>query len=457
MQPKIVVKFGGSNLKTHEDILKILEVVRSYKNPLIIVVSAFYGVTNLLTEIIQKAKSDGSHITPFTDSLSELNKKFIDNNINDTEIRKRTYEQAEIRLKGLQKYLLGISYIGDIPDFVEDVVLSYGERLSSLILNAIFEDNNILCKEALPEDIQLITNGEFHNSTVDFEVSEKNVLQHLNEDHHYIVPGFYGVSCDGKTTLFGRGGSDYSAAAIARCVSAVSLDLWKDVQGFMSADPKLINEPMIIKHLTYNEAAELSYFGAKIMHPRTVEPLLDKNIPILIHNINRFDSNLEPITRISSGMSFKSDVIKSVTYSDDFTILRLTGPAIGGSKGLMAKIGTALDNEGINMKCIINSQTAINLLFSEKDLHKAYRIINNLQIKEINRMMPVENISSIAVVGNGMIEIPGIAGRIFSAVAKKGINIIIIFFGATDVSSYFIVKRTDRDEAIRQIHYEFFN
>jgi aspartate kinase/aspartokinase/homoserine dehydrogenase 1 len=453
---KIVVKFGGSNLKKQEDILKVVEVIKLYKNPLVIVVSAFYGVTNYLTDIIVKAKTDESAITTFTESLTKFKTEIINTHISDREIRDETTRKVFIRLKELQKYLLGVNYIGDVPEFVEDEVLSYGERLSSIILTGILKDNGIKCEEVLPEDLKLITNGDFHNATVDFDISEKNVRERLNEDQHYIVPGFYGVSTDGRTTLFGRGGSDYSAAAIAKCVEAESLDLWKDVEGFMSADPKLISDPVVIRHLTYNEAAELSYFGAKIMHPRTVEPLLDINIPIHIYNINNYEEEFKPVTVISSGLSFKTDVIKSVTYNDDFCILKLNGPAIGASKGLMARIGTALDNEGINMKCIINSQTAINLLFSRRDLYNAYNIISRLNIKEIHSMFPVENISTIAVVGNGMTEIPGIAGRIFTAVARKGINIIIIFFGATDVSSYFIVKSTERDESIRQIHAEFF-
>ena len=456
MKPKIVVKFGGSNLKTHEDILKVVNVIKLYKNPLVIIVSAFYGVTNLLTDIIVKATTDESHIIPFTESLSELNTKIINSNISNPDIRKATSEKAAQRLAELQKYLTGINYIGEVPEFIEDLILSYGERLSSLILTAVLADNGICSREALPEDMKLITNGEYHNSTVDFAVSEENVRKYLEEDCHFVVPGFYGISPEGRTTLFGRGGSDYSAAAIARCVNAESLDLWKDVNGFMSADPKLVSDSVVIKHLTYNEAAELSYFGAKIMHPRTVEPLLDKNIPILIHNIDKPGENLEPLTRISSGFSFKADVIKSVTYDDDLCILKLTGPAIGGSHGLMAKIATALDMQGINIKCIINSQTAINLLFSVKDLNRAFSIIQQLNLKDIHRMYPIENVSSIAVVGNGMTEIPGIAGRIFTSVAKKGINIILIFFGATDVSSYFIVKHSDRDAAIMQIHEEFF-
>ena len=191
MKPKIVVKFGGSNLKTHEDILKVVNVIKLYKNPLVIIVSAFYGVTNLLTDIIVKATTDESHIIPFTESLSELNTKIINSNISNPDIRKATSEKAAQRLAELQKYLTGINYIGEVPEFIEDLILSYGERLSSLILTAVLADNGICSREALPEDMKLITNGEYHNSTVDFAVSEENVRKYLEEDCHFVVPGFY--------------------------------------------------------------------------------------------------------------------------------------------------------------------------------------------------------------------------------------------------------------------------
>ena len=167
---------------------------------------------------------------------------------------------------------MGIHYIGDIPDFIQDRILSYGEKLSSLLLTIILKYNGINADECLPEDMGLLTDGEFRNATIDFEGSIPNVEKALKEDKVYVVPGFYGISQEGKVTLLGRGGSDYSAAGIARCVRAESLDIWKDVNGYMTADPKMVDAPRRVRKLSYTEAAELSYFGAKILHPRTVEP-----------------------------------------------------------------------------------------------------------------------------------------------------------------------------------------
>jgi len=163
--------------------------------------------------------------------------------------------------------------------------MSFGERLSAAIMTSLLQDRGVGCEEVTPEDMQLITDGEFGNAEVDFSASNETVKNRLLGEKTAIVPGFYGVSKEGKVTLFGRGGSDYTAASIASCIGAESLDIWKDVDGFRTADPKLVTDTHGIHQLTYTEAAELAYFGAKILHPRTVEPLMAQRIPIRIFNI----------------------------------------------------------------------------------------------------------------------------------------------------------------------------
>ena len=267
---KRVVKFGGSNLKSREDIQKLITTVSRYEEPIVIVVSAFYGITNYLTEGLETVRSDHGHAESISEFLQKMKKETIDQNIADPKIAEEVMEKVMERIGQLEKYLLGIHYIGEIPAFVEDRVLSYGERLSSLLLTEILKYSGIAAEEKLPEDIGLVTDGEFRNATVDLPASEGPVREALSGETVFVVPGFYGVSAEGKATLLGRGGSDYSAAAIARCVGAESLDIWKDVNGYMTADPKVVDNPGRIETLSYTEAAELSY-STSIWNP-TISP-----------------------------------------------------------------------------------------------------------------------------------------------------------------------------------------
>ncbi|MCG8578528.1 MAG: aspartate kinase [Bacteroidales bacterium] len=454
---KVVAKFGGSNLKKKEDIQKLVRVIKTYNRPMVIVVSAFYGITNHLIQSMEGVKQDQSNIEKLVQFLRELKEEAILENFDDKEWQDKTLNAVQSRIKELSRYLTGIHYIGDVPEFVEDVILSYGERLSSLVLTSILQSNGIDAEEALPENMPLVTDGEFGNATVDFEVSTPNVQNRLSENKVYVVPGFYGVSEQGKVTLLGRGGSDYSAAALARCLDAESLDVWKDVDGFMSADPKLVTKPQRITHLSYTEAAELSYFGASILHPRTVEPLKEVGIPIHIGNIDAFDGSVEPRTVVHGEETVSDCIVKSVTYSDDFCILKLRGAGVGLKKGVLAKVTVALDKAGINIKSVITSQIVINLLLSAKDIKRAYKIVEELELSAITEIIASEQISTIAVVGQGLLDRPGVAGRLFMSLAKREINVQMIVSGASAVASYFMVARDDRDMAIEAIHEEFFS
>jgi len=461
MKKRTVVKFGGSNLKTKADIQKIIEVIKGYPTPPIVVVSAFYGITNFLVDIIENVEMNASKeadniVQTYTVFLSRMKNEIINQNIDNTELRTEVTRKMSERLQELERYLKGAHYIGEVPHFVKDIVLSYGERFSSLILNEVLKYNGINSREILPEELGLITDGEFGNASIDFELATPLVQSSLSEEMVYVVPGFYGISSDHKVTLLGRGGSDYSAAAIANCIDAQSLDVWKDVNGFMSADPKLVANPIRLHTLTYTEAAELAYFGARILHPRTVEPLMEKHIPIRIFNIDKTENKFEPLSIINSTKVIHTDIVKSVTYSDDFCILKLRGPGIGVKQGELAKVTHALDEAGINIKSVITSQIVINLLLSANDLQPAHLLLQKLRLKTVTEMLAIDNISVIAVVGEGLIEQHGIAARIFSAVARKQINVKIIVLGASQVVSYFIIDRKDRDVAIREIHAEFF-
>lgn len=453
---KIVVKFGGSNLRESRDIEKLLEVIRFYHRPLAIVVSAFYGVTNLLVDIMNRARNDEKDIHRFSGMISEMNEKIISHYISDPAEKQKVLEILEERGLQLKRQLLGINYLGEVPEFIEDAVLSYGEKFSALMITAVLQHKGIDCEEVLPEDLRLITDGELGNASVDFEEATPGVSQRLSADKVFIIPGFYGVSREGRKTVFGRGGSDYSAAAIARCLDAESLDIWKDVDGFQSADPRLVPEAVSIPQLNYGEAAELAYFGAKILHPRTMEPLQDKNIPIRIFNINKISNGITPLTLINEDERVNEAIVKSVTYSDDFSVIRFSGPGVGIKPGLMERVTRRLGEDHINIKMIFNSNTYMNLYFSAADAERAFVKLRDLPLPGRYTVELLKDLSTIAIVGCGLGEKPGIAARLFRSVAEAGINVKTISSGASDICTYFIVERSDREAAIRAIHSEFF-
>lgn len=450
-----VLKFGGSNLKEKDDILRVVDVIRKYDSSLIIVVSAFYGVTDMLIDALEKVKKDEQVIKTLSDSLISLKNETLKEVIDNSVVRDTILINVVERIKKLERYLQGVNFFGDTPSFVNDSILSYGERLSSLMLTGILNYYGIEAEEMLPEDLGLITDGEFGNATLDFEATSKNIKSKLGSKKIVVVPGFYGVSPEGKTTLFGRGGSDYSAAAIANCVNAKSLDLFKDVDGFLSADPRYVSHPRRIKTLSYMESAELSYFGAKILHPRTVEPLREANIPIRLYNITNVGSLDEPLTSIENTLDVHDDVIKSVTFSDEIGILKLKGPGVGYKPGILAKVSSAMEAAGINIKSVITTQTTINILIETSYLKKAESLVYNLNLNAVSEIITEDDVSVIAAVGHGITEKIGLAARIFSAVSQKGINIEIISVGASPVAAYFIVKKVDRAATIRAIHDEY--
>ncbi len=456
MKKKIVVKFGGSNLKGKAGLQRVINTVKKYDQPLVVVVSAFYGITNLLIDHLSIILSDGGKIQGLKQSLAGMKKEIIDEFISCPKEQKNVVERITRRLDQLERYLLGMHYIGDIPQFLEDLVLSYGERLSSLLLSSVLNYYDIDCEEVLPEDIGLFTDGEYGNATVDFKNSAEQVRKTLEGDKVYIVPGFYGISSNNKVTLLGRGGSDYSAASIAKCMGAESLDIWKDVNGFMSADPKMVDTPQQIERLDYTEAAELAYFGAKILHPRTLEPLMFDNIPIRIFNINDQNRGLTPYSTIDHESNISKNIIKSVSYSDDFGVLQLKGPGVGIKPGILARVTGDFDEEKINIKTVITAQTSINFLLDKRDLKKAYMHAKSLNLKAVNEIVYAEDVTLIATVGKGLADNHGIAAKMFGALSDQKINVNIICSGASSVATYFIINKKNKEMAVRSIHKAFF-
>ena len=452
----IVIKIGGSNLQNSNSLPKVREVVAQYDDSVVLVVSAFKGLTDRLFDIIRKPRAGKKELNDFLDELRLRYKPILSSYFNDKVLREDISIELNKRVDKLEELLTAMRLMGEVPDFLEDEIVSSGERFSSLILAGYLRHSGLDFEEALPEDFGLYTDGEYHNASVDLDKSQSGIRSRFSQNKCFVVPGFYGLSEEGKTTVFGRGGSDYSAAVIAACLGAESLDVWKDVDGYMSGDPGILNKPRQIMNLSFSEAAELSYFGAHILHPRTVEPLKKAGIPIRIFNYKQVERGLAPFSRIESHPVYDPRVIKSVTSTDGLGTLTLRGPGVGIKPGILARVTTELDRNRINIKSVITTQVAISLLLDEKDLELASEIAQSMNIHGIDAVDYAGKLSLVAAVGEGVLEEPGIAARIFSAVAREKINVRLTSLGASKVAVYFLVNQEDRDQALRAIHDEFF-
>jgi homoserine O-acetyltransferase len=258
----IVAKFGGSNLKNHHDYSRLVKVVKSYNQPLIMVVSAFHGRTNKLVSILDKALTSKQDADDFIGHLLSAQIKLIHDNIAPGKLRGDTEAVITSRIGTLHDILTTIHASGEVTEATHDLVLSYGERLSSLVTSRVLISKGFDTRGILPEELGLITDGHFGFASVDFKKSVVNINKRLSGKMIYVVPGFYGISAEGQVTLFGRGGSDYTAAALARCVGASSLDVWKDVDGFLTADPGIVQDVRRIAKLIMPESIQ-SYIYEK--------------------------------------------------------------------------------------------------------------------------------------------------------------------------------------------------
>ncbi|MFQ5721380.1 MAG: aspartate kinase [Candidatus Aminicenantales bacterium] len=452
-----VMKFGGGCLKNGEHLLKVAEIIKSEKDCAVVVVSALSGITDLLENGIQKSMKSSKKVTEIINTIGNLHNDVAEASIKNDEMKQRLMKDIKTKLKRLERLFYGIAYTEEITETIRALILSYGERLSALVLSGVLNslDKDAMAMEA--DKIGLITDESFENATAILPEVKKNlsskIMPLIDRGKVPVITGYFGCTHEGKVTTFGRNGSDYSAAVVAYGMDATLLEIWKDVDGFMSADPKVVKSPHRIDKLSYYEAAELSYFGAKIIHPRTSEPLVDVNIPVHIRNLYNLESEG---TEVFYGGYERQDVIKSVTYNKNISLLRIYGAGVGYKPGIIAEIGSILSDMGINIYSVITSQTCINLLLDMKDSRRSYESIKKLVGGIIEKIDLEDNIALIAVIGEGLLERRGVAARIFSAVAEASVNIEMISSGASEVASYFIVQEKDVRKAVNAIHREFF-
>ncbi len=453
-----VMKFGGGCLRTSESFTNISSIIRKEpQRPIAVVVSALFGVTNKLELAAQTALESEEQIPGVVNEIREFHENIVKSVIEDKEILLKTLDDFEGKFQKLERLLYGVAYTGEISDAVKVLIMSQGERLSSLILAAALNDRGIQASSLESDIIGIQTDSVCINATANLKGTKKNLTEQLTpflrREIIPVITGFFGCTEEGKISSFGRNGSDYSAAVVAHVLNAESVHIWKDVDGFMTADPRIVQDSIRVSTLSYLEAAELSYFGARILHPRTVEPLAGTNIKIFIRNIHSPENSM---TVIQPEGHEKRDVIKSVTANDDIALLRIHGAGVGHKPGIIGEIGRTLAGADINIFSVLTSQTSISLILDSEDSGRSVDALRHLVGGVIERVELKKNVSLIAVVGEGLLTTEGLAARVFTAVAKHGINVEMFAAGASEVAYYFIVEQSDMRKAIHAVHERFF-
>lgn len=452
-----VIKIGGGCLYGNKNIAEIMALLAERGRGQVVVVSALNGITDMLISSMEEALARETSIPSIMSRLKNRHFLVARHLISSQQDLRKFTRDFERLLADLKRLYYGLNFTQEITPRLYDTISSYGERFSAQLLSAAMNAMGLKASCRMPEEIGIATDGKFGDATINLRQTEKNfverLLPFLNRNLIVFIPGFFGVGPNGEITTFGRGGSDYSAAVVAAAAKTEGLEIWKDVDGFLSADPRVIPEATLIKELSYDEAAELAYFGAKILHPRTVEPLQKSGLPIEIRNTLRPDA---VGSRISGKRIIAKDVVKSVAHNTDIGVLKVHASGVGMRKGILSEVSACMAESGINIKSVITSQTCISLLLAHNDLEPGRRLLMQLRPRPFRRLEKMEGMALISIVGEGLAALPGTAARCFTAVADCSVNIEMIAFGPSPVAAYFLVRKALLERAVSAIHTHFF-
>ncbi|MDR0955318.1 MAG: bifunctional aspartate kinase/homoserine dehydrogenase I [Rikenellaceae bacterium] len=452
-----VLKFGGTSVGSPENILNVKKIVESQNEPVVVVVSALGGVTDQLLRTAQTAARGDASYTDEYEGLVRRHHDMIDAVIPTPE-KAAVIERIKPLLDELGNILKGIYLIKDLSPKSTDIVLSYGEGMSSIIASGLIAGSQWFDARKLIKTWQ-----QYTKHIVDFELT--NSLIHTAFEavpRISVVPGF--ISSDresGETTNLGRGGSDYTAAILAACLKASQLEIWTDVDGFMTADPRVINNAYVIDKLTFIEAMELSNFGAKVIYPPTIFPVFHANIPIVIKNTM---NPTAPGTYIAREVeSDPGKAIKGISSINDTCLITVMGLGMVGVIGVNYRIFKALANAGISVFFVsqASSENTTSIGVKNADSDKAIEVLERefapeIKQGEINRMKKECGLATVAIVGENMKRTPGIAGKLFGTLGRNGINVIACAQGASETNISFVITLESLRKALNVIHDSFF-
>jgi aspartokinase/homoserine dehydrogenase 1 len=454
-----VLKFGGSSVANSENIKKVLDIVAktSKENKVAVVVSAFGKTTNNLLAGADKALEDIVSAKKTLDSIKELHFDIIDDLI--TKNKKEVLKEVTYLFDRLESIYSGIFLLQELSDKTLAKVSSFGERLSSYIIaNAAVELFDADHKES--RDL-IITNNEYLNAQVNFKVTNENITSFFEKNKHQVIVlgGFISSNVEEETTTLGRGGSDFSASIYAAALNADELQIWTDVSGMFTANPRVVKQAYPISEISYEEAMELSHFGAKVLYPPTIQPALRKEIPIRIKNTFEPDN----FGTLICNNPINSNEVKGISHIEDISLITLEGGGMIGIPGFSKRLFETLSAAKINVVFITqaSSEHSICVGVYENDAKKAKVLLDDtfsieIEKKKIKPIIVEGDLAIIAVVGESMKNYQGLSGQMFSALGRNNVNVRAIAQGSSEKNISAVINKKDAEKALNTLHEQFF-
>ena len=461
-----VLKFGGSSVANADNILKVIDIVKqaAAKDRTIVVVSALSGVTDLLLHAATlAAKGDES----YKEKLSVVEQKHLDAVKQLIPVAHQSHLLSLVKktCNEIEDICNGIFLLQELTPRSKDRLAGYGEWLSSQIIAAAFNEKGI---EIVWKDAKelIVTDSNYTAAAVDFELTNKNITDYFSPQYKlHIIPGFIASDKQGITTTLGRGGSDYTAAIIAAALQASELQIWTDVSGMMTADPRLASNARIIPHISYQEAMELSHFGAKVIYPPTIQPVMGKNIPVIIKNTfapqdagTTIRNNQQQVKKQET-----DSLVSGISSISHIALISLEGSGMIGIPGFSKRLFEALSQEKINVILITQSSSEHSICVGIESAmaSRAKQVVdaafaNEITLQKVEPLKVEDNLSIVALVGEQMKNHTGISGRMFSALGRNGVNIRAIAQGSSEKNISAVISTADVRKAINVLHEEFF-
>ena len=461
----LVMKFGGTSVGSPDAISQTAQILADYSQKwdrIVVVVSAMSGVTNLLLKSAQAAGSgDEETYTEYIDLLRDRHRETIRTLFPSNGERTPLLALIDRYIAELSAYCRSIHVLGEVTPRGLDTIVSLGERMNARMVAAALR-SKALDSQAVDATELIVTDAAFQNAIPLMADTRQKIQQQLcpllEEGVIPVVTGFIAATKEGITTTLGRGGSDYTAAILGDCLDADEVWTWTDVDGVMTADPRVVSEAQVIPEVSFNEVSELAYFGAKVLHPKTIRPVLERDIPLWVKNT--FNSS-HPGTRISRKPSRTPGTITAVALIRDLSMVTVEGRGMLGIPGIAARTFSAVAQTGASVLMISQASSEQSICFVVPTT-TAKRVIQSLEKEmslelarhDIDRIRAQDEVVIVTAVGAGLRDTPGVAARIFGALGNTGINVIAIAQGSSEHSISLVVSAKDGETAMRHIHQE---
>ncbi|MCL1811144.1 MAG: aspartate kinase [Methanomassiliicoccaceae archaeon] len=445
-----VMKFGGTSVGSPEALQRAAGIILSEKNDKIVVASAMSGITNFLVKGSESLPDNRQEI------IDEFEKKHLDvaGQLLNEEQMAAFMEDFNARMQKF-KELLWDGAVPNDPYYIDNLT-SQGERFSTLILCHALKAAGARSVALTSEDCGIYAEGKPLSGSADLRRTESmmamKVKPYINDGVIPVITGFYGIKSDGLPLTFGRGGSDYSAAVVANAMNADVLEIWTDVDGFMSTDPRIVPEAIKIDEMNFSEAAELAYFGAKVLHPRTIEPVRMKHIPLKVRNSFKPD---EPGTIIHHLRKPKDDLLRSVAIKTDLSIISIGSAEIAYHPKMVARIVEKIAENEVVIYSISTSLSTVAFLVHNNDVRSILLKLNTLDPEDIERIEVKSDMALVCAVGDNLLSKCGVSAEIFTAVKEARANVEMISEGASDVSLNFVVPMSRATDVVKILHNKY--